>query len=230
MALFRVYNRNTGEIHTLDTEEMKNRRKRRRITAWGKYYQDEINLGHDRSKPYDAIFVTLTYEDIEKFQAGQIRSYIKLIKERLKDKLIAYAWICENQKRGVPHYHIIMIVKRGTKIRKPDKGDWRFGLSNIQKAVKGIWYIISYCKKDLDSKLPKGARCFAIFSKGSIKKYIRLETLPSWLIDYCKDQLIKLDGEIKKINGMWSINGVLLKSPYKPIRNLVTKNIEFIIG
>ncbi len=227
MARFRLYHRKTGKTFTVDTEEMRNKRKRRRITAWGKFYQDQINLGHDRSQPYDAVFITLTYKKLEQFNKGHIRAYIKLIKERLKEKLIAYAWICENQTRGVPHYHIIMIVDKGVRIRKPDSGDWKYGFSNIQRAVKGIWYIISYCKKDLDGKLPKGTRCFAIYSRGEIRKLIRIQTLPIWIVENCREKLLKIDDEIKKLGRYWSINGILLESPYVPVKNLVTGCVEF---
>jgi hypothetical protein len=224
MATVKMFNRVTGDTFEVDTVEAKNRRKRRRITAWVKYYSDGVNRGKDRSKPYDALFITLTYETLEKYDNGQIRSYIKKIKERLGSKLLSYAWVCENQKRGVPHYHIILIVRKNTKVRKPDKGDWAYGMSNIQRCIKGLFYIISYCKKEFDSALPKGARCFAIFARGEIKKWVRIDTLPNWVVNHCIEEFIKIDGLIRKISGGWIINGIPINTPYQVRKNIVTGN------
>lgn len=216
-----IYNKYTHERILLDPKEMRMKRKRRRITAWAKYYDNYINKGFDRSKPYDAIFITLTCKTEEEQEKGLMRKYMKKIKERIKEKLIAYAWVCELQEREVIHYHIMLIVKKGTKIKKPDKGDWYAGSSNIQKAVKGIWYIISYLKKDYDH-IPKGWRCFAIYSRGEIKENIRIDTLPNWVVEACKESFLNICGVIKKVTGGYIIDGEVIESPYKQARNYIT--------
>lgn len=225
MAKIKIINKFTGIMTEVDTEEQKHLRKRRRITAWMKYYSDEVNLGKQRSRPYEAVFITLTYENNDLFEVGQIRSYIKLIKERLGEKLISYAWVCESQKRHVPHYHILLIVKRGTRIRKPDEKDWKYGMSNVQKCYKGLYYIISYLKKLYDTVLPKHARCFGIFARGIIKRSIRVDTLPNWVIDICASYILNMNGKIKKITGGWEIGEVKLNTPYMVRKNLVTGSV-----
>ncbi len=223
---YKIYNKNTGEIKIIDPVEAKNKRKRKKITAWAKMYSDLVNTGYSRKKPYDGIFVTLTYVNDEKLNDANIRSYIKLIRERLKDKLISYAWVCENQKRGIPHYHIMFIVKKGVKIDKPDNKDWKGGSSNIQKVIKGVWYLISYCKKVYDSYLPKGWRCFSVFARDEIKQMIRIECLPDWLIYKCKEEGIYIKGIIKKVTGGYYINEKMVKTDWDVCKNLVTGNIE----
>lgn len=224
----RFIHRRSGKVFVVDTKEMRHQRKRRKISAWLKYHQDDVNLGKQRSKPYDAVFVTLTYREMNQFEPGQIRAYIKLIKERLKGKLVAYAWVCEVTKNRVPHYHVLFVVKRGTRIRKPDLGDWQYGFSNIQKCYKGLYYIISYLKKSFDGDLPKNARCFGVFSLGEIKKYIRRDCLPMWLQQFIFDHGVFFNSESTfcKVSGGWMVNDELIYTPYMVSKNLVTGCVE----
>jgi hypothetical protein len=217
-----LYNRNTKSIIIYDAHEARFKRKRRRVNVWAKEYKELINMGHDRSKPYDAIFITLTYRDNESHKKGDVRTYLHRLKKRLGDKLIAYAWVLEMQKRGVPHYHIMLIVKKGTRVSKPDKGDWSGGHSNIQKAYKGIYYIISYLKKsiDLEIEYPKGYRIFAVYSSQKVVKYfIRRKSLPFWLMDLLQDLFMTTETAIKKIGNIWVIGGVSYKSPFIVLNN-----------
>lgn len=212
-----VYNRITRTIVTIDTKESRFKRKRRRINVWAKEYKELINHGRDRSKPYDGIFVTLTYKDNDQVKPGDIRTYLHRLKKRLGPKLIGYAWVLEMQKRGVPHYHIMIVVKKGTRIEKPDRKDWTGGSSNISRCKKGVYYIISYCKKalDLDANYPKGFRIFAVYSKDNDTKYfIRRKSLPFWLMDQLQDLYLLSKTIIKKIGSSWLVGGITYPSPF----------------
>lgn len=163
--------------------------------------------------------VTLTYRTADDWEAGQIRAYIKKTKERLGDRLISYAWVMELQKRGVPHYHVLFILKPYARIRKPDKsGDWSYGFSNVVTNVKSVFYIISYLKKsnEVTANYPKGGRIFAVWhTEKSFKEAIRRLSIPRWVIDlYSNREDFSLEDVKRKKEG-WTYRNVKLHSGWK---------------
>jgi len=100
--------------------------------------------------------------------------------------LLAYAWVLEMQKRGAPHYHLLLYVKRGTRIPRPDDKLWSHGSSRIETA-RSAYYIVTYTGKEYQkSNLPAGARMFAaqIYADtvDSAEMLIfRMSTVPAWL-------------------------------------------------
>lgn len=105
-----------------------------------------------------------------------------------KDALLAYLWVAETQERGVVHYHVLLLVERGTKIEKPDEaGWWNYGSSKIETA-KTPYYVCAYVGKEHQKKgqLPKGARvCGAHIRKDVIDKEAMAEykaaCAPKWV-------------------------------------------------
>ncbi len=108
--------------------------------------------------------VTLTYEKSDDYEAGHIRNYVKSLKRKLGKRLLAWAWVAELQRRGAIHYHMTIMMEKGTRFPMPDKsGMWKFGMSKVQKA-KSPWYLVKYVGKDHQkdlSKYPKGCRLYA---------------------------------------------------------------------
>jgi hypothetical protein len=132
---------------------------RHRILAWAKVV-DEWRAGN----PARLIMVTLTYADIEGWESGHIRSYMKAMKQKIGDKLLGWAWVCEMQKRRAMHYHILFLVEKGTRFPMPDKsGFWEHGLSQTATA-RTAFYLVKYVGKEYQkdlTKFPKGCRLYA---------------------------------------------------------------------
>jgi hypothetical protein len=111
------------------------------------------------------VLITLTYRKVSGYRAGHIGDYLRNIKKRLKKDLYAFAWVAELQERGAVHYHIVLVVRPGADIPKPDKkGYWTHGMSKIETA-RTAFYLATYTgklyQKDL-SKYPKSCRLYAV--------------------------------------------------------------------
>jgi len=129
-----------------------------RIFAWA-----EVMKRYTATHPFRMVMITLSYAKSEDYRAGHIRDYMKKIKQMLGEKLYGFAWVSELQKRGAMHYHLILVVAKGTHVPMPDKsGMWKFGMSRRETA-RTPFYLVSYTgkehQKDL-SRYPKGARLY----------------------------------------------------------------------
>ena len=141
------------------------------------------------------VMLTLTYEnngdgatDCVGWEPNHIREFMLSIRKLLGDKLWAYAWICEMQDRGVPHYHVMLYVAPGTDIPMPDEaGLWKHGLTRRETAKKGPWYLMKYAGKEYQKEgLPHGARMFAVWigkdhATPDELFGFRLSSAPPWL-------------------------------------------------
>jgi len=110
-----------------------------------------------------AVFVTLTYAGIDDWSPKHISQYLTACRNYLRRRGVQfrYVWTCELQKRGAPHYHVIVWLPYGQKIPKPDaSGWWPHGRSNIKKAEKPVGYIAKYASKGgtYEHEMPRGIR------------------------------------------------------------------------
>lgn len=116
------------------------------------------------TNPSRLVMLTLTYRDVEGYKPGHIGNYLRNLKIRLAGNLLAFAWVAELQKRGAVHYHVVLLVKPGTDIPKPDKrGYWVHGMSKIETA-KTPYYLATYTGKAYQKDLanyPKSCRLYA---------------------------------------------------------------------
>lgn len=180
-----IRNVKTGEYQEIDRNQSRLSRMRKRVFAWADALKPYLS-----STRYRKVMITLTYARVGDWRPNQIRNYNKALKRRLGSGLIGMAMVSELQERGAVHYHLELIVKKGTYIPKPDKsGMWRYGSSRIETA-KTIYYICSYLKKEYQKtgEFPKGLRMFSVWiSKDAINKMdmwrFRLSSLPSWLCE-----------------------------------------------
>jgi hypothetical protein len=149
----------TGEVVIVDAFRKRLEKMRKRIVAWAEIVEPYAKKNRCRT-----IMVRLSYAKIEDYQAGHIREYLKRCKERLGNKLLAWAWVAELQERGAVHYHVLVVVPKGTKFPMPDvSGMWKQGSSNVQTARAGAWYLVKYVGKEYQkdlSKYPKGCRLY----------------------------------------------------------------------
>lgn len=108
--------------------------------------------------------VDLTYRKTDDWENGQIGKYVKTLKYSLGVHLLAWAWVLELQKRGTPHYHLI-VVTDGKWPKIPDKSrQWTYGMSKIKKAMMP-WYLMKYTGKEYQkdfSRYPRDARAYGM--------------------------------------------------------------------
>jgi len=81
-----------------------------------------------------AIFIGLTYKDWNAFkqsieESKDIRWFLKNLK---RGRFAMHVYNLEFQKRGVPHYHAIVILEKKDFISFPDKTLWKWGSSNVK--------------------------------------------------------------------------------------------------
>lgn len=217
-----IENTISGEKIELDKREMRLSKMRRRIFSWANIMKEYIEP-KSKGYGYRKVMITLTYAEVDGWKPNHIRDFMKELKRRLDINLISYAWVAELQERGAVHYHIILIVKKGTRIPKPDKsGMWKYGISRIETA-KTVYYICSYLKKAYQKSgiFPKGLRMYAVWvQKEAIEKIalwkMRLSSLPKWfeaiiikMVDYYGEKWERVKG------GGWLYLGRYYKSPFR---------------
>jgi len=210
----------TGEKIEIDKRLSRVRRCQKRVYAWAKLLDAYIN---DKDH-FRLVMVTLTYKELEDWKPGHIRAFMYVVRSQLRDKLLGYAWVAELQQRGAVHYHVLLLVRKGTIIPKPDEaGWWVMGMSRIETA-KTAFYIAKYTGKAHQKmgEFPKGLRMFAVWVSGSLapgvaRWFFRASAYPKWL----KDKIIEaaLVGHYARRvpGGGWECNDNYYKSPWKVI-------------
>ena len=143
----------------MDLFQVRIKKMQRRVGAWA-----EVVDVWRRTNPCTLVMVTLTYANVKDYKQGHIREYLNRLRGMLKDNLLGWAWVAEVQKRGAVHYHLMIVVKKFSRVPKPDEqGHWRHGMSNVVRA-RSPYYLVKYLgkkhQKDL-SRYPKGCRTYA---------------------------------------------------------------------
>jgi len=119
-------------------------------------YQSFMNQIMEKIMEYDGhiYFLTLTLKDDSVLNKNTIRDFIIKLKYRGVE-VHGYLWVKELQKRGVVHYHMIMLVAK--KIRNfytLVSGSWKHGFVFVKGVEKSkirytIIYVMKYIRKDL---------------------------------------------------------------------------------
>lgn len=219
----------------LDSRWARLRRCQKRVHAWAQAIPMPNRVIRRKGAKVNIaprmVMLTLTYRDAGAWQPNQIRDYMIALREHLGDRLLAYAWVLEMQERGAPHYHVLVYVKRGTDVPKPDATYWHYGLSRRETA-RTIFYICKYTagakhKEYQKEGFPIGARMFAvkIYQTDIPEEQLFLFTIsstPQWLQPYLIKAHNVLGSEVKykrNAGGGWIIcnTGEVLCSPWKLI-------------
>jgi len=187
----------SGVSHKIVPRVMRHARLKRRVRAWAAALEPQLTGQHHQA--YRLVMVTCTYAPPATWHPNDIRHTMQHIRENLADKLLAYAWVAELQFRGEVHYHILLLVVRGTDIPKPDEaGWWAHGSTKIETA-RQVWYIVKYTQKGNFQnregawlKFPKGARLFAVWIADRIisktdRYWFRLTMYPGWLRELIRE-------------------------------------------
>jgi hypothetical protein len=208
----------SGEYITIDKKKSRISRMRRRIFSWADTLKDYL----DETQKYRKVMITLTYSGVDDWKPNHIRDYMKALKRKLGENLIASAWISELQMRGAVHYHVILVCKKGTRVPIPDKsGMWKYGMSKIETA-KTVYYLCSYLKKSYqkEGEFPKGMRMYSVWiSKGAVATIahwmMRLSSLPKWFAEKVLEfEDHKGDKWERQEGGGWLFAGKTFRSPY----------------
>lgn len=211
----------TGQVIELDNKAARLARMRRRVFSWANTVKDYLP-GVGVGREFRKVMITLTYAGVDDWRPNHIRNYVKELRRRLDKSLVAYAWVAELQERGAVHYHIILIVRKGTKIPKPDQsGMWPHGMSKIETA-KTVFYICSYMKKvyQKEGNFPKGLRMFSVWiAPGSVAALavwlFRLSSLPKWLCDKIAGVGQQGSKWFRNPGGGWWYAGHFFRSPFQ---------------
>jgi len=113
-----------------------------------------------------AIAITLTFRDMAAFIESKERepktgiaqflhNVVQFV-ERKGVQVIGYGCVLELQARGVPHYHVLLVVSRYVRIPKPDQWCWPYGSSSIQSLGTVERLSVNYLAKYLQKPTQKG--------------------------------------------------------------------------
>lgn len=150
----------TGAFRIVDNFEVRHLLMGKRIRAWADVVRHYEGQGH----AIRMVMVGLTYRQAQDYEAGHIRDFMKDAKRRLGAALLAWAWVCEMQRRGAPHYHVLFVLAAGTSFPYPDRsGMWEHGSTSVV-AARSHHYLVRYVgkayQKDL-ARYPRGCRLYA---------------------------------------------------------------------
>lgn len=106
--------------------------------------------------------LTLTYAAVDGWDAKDVTRLLAAIREYLRRRghPLRYVWVLELQKRGAPHYHLLLELPKGLTLPKPDKrGWWPHGYTKIEWARHPVGYLAKYASKGQGlHTFPRGAR------------------------------------------------------------------------
>lgn len=222
----RILDTRTGEAFHIDPDAARIGHLRHRVHAWCTALRPYLVDANHNTR---LVMVTLTYAQVGHWRPNHIRDFMNKMRKELGSNLLAYVWVAELQQRGAVHYHLLLLVRRGTSIPYPDARFWVWGASRIETA-RNRFYIMKYASKaafktgDDWVRFPRGLRLFAVWLSDEVvadleRFHFRLSALPRWLVDLVTEiGMIVLVKRAK--GGGWFITGDTgppehIKSPYR---------------
>lgn len=161
------------------------KRLKRTVLNTARMLESRADAGH-----YYWVMVTLTYAPAHKWDPKHVSGFIDSVRKYLRCShnvtKLHYTWVMELQKRGAPHYHVLLRLPVGVRIPKPDNAGWWFlGHTNTEKARHAIGYLAKYASKG-DAlghhEFPKGARLHGASQlEGDEGAFRRWWNLPVWV-------------------------------------------------
>ena len=195
----------------------------RNVKAWAGALEWYLNNCGKGRWSHRLVMVTLTYHYGEDWRPLAISGYISKCRKHMRDQLLAYTWVAESQLRGAIHYHVLLLVKRGTDIPMPDSGGfWNEGSTRIETA-HSPYYILTYTGKAYQKQgsLPKGARVTNGWIRPGLLRddemlVYREQKTPRWVLgcdcELRAKGLITGSRVITRTGGRWYVNGVPVES------------------
>lgn len=147
------------DVVEVDTASARLRRMRQSVLTSARLLRDARPDGSFRTK---WAMLTLTYAAVDGWSPRHVTELVKNIRDYLRRRghAMRYVWVLELQKRGAPHYHLLLELPRGVTLPKPDKrGWWPHGYTKIEWARHPVGYMAKYASKGSGvHQFPKGAR------------------------------------------------------------------------
>lgn len=212
----------TGEINEVNSLQIRLGRLKKRLSFFTNW-REEVSL---MVSEVDNIMVTLTYKGVDDWRPKQVTEFIRKVKRHLGAALLGYFWVAEMQERGAVHYHVIFVVRKGTRLPKPDEeGYWTYGMTRIERVQHVYAYLSKYLQKDEQkASYPKGIRIFG-FSIFVLQDWVRRWRLPKWLQDKLNVSIWKAQDDaerikliqlrkFKKVKGGYQADDIFFSSPY----------------
>lgn len=219
------------KITKVEIEVMKWQRRlqtvRRNVFAWSKAL-DTYLLACGRT--HRLVMVTLSYHYGEDWEPKAISEYMAKVRRASKGGILAYLWVAETQERGAIHYHVLLLVKRGTGLDKPDQaGLWNHGSTRIETA-RTPYYVCKYVGKEYQKKgaLPVGARvCASYVQKGLISDVAmaeyKAECAPKWVREMrgflVGTGFMEETDKVVKKGAAWKLGEITSESEYELVTN-----------
>ena len=149
------------------------------------------------------LMITLTYADADAWRPRHISEYLKGLRRWIGHRArLRYVWCLELQKRGAPHYHVLVWLPVGIKVPKPDRsGMWQHGMSRVEESRAPIGYIANYTSKGGDEvDLPRGSR---IYGAGGLQPAQRVVVRCRMLPRYVRERFDVSHRVIRAKGGGW---------------------------
>jgi hypothetical protein len=111
------------------------------------------------------IMYTLTYKGVKDWHPRHISGMCRWLRD---NKVKSYAWVAELQQRGAVHYHVLALLPKGARWKKPnaENGGWARGFTWVTVGVKYPWYIMKYVQKGAKdggrNRFPRGLRLYGV--------------------------------------------------------------------
>ena len=166
LGLSFFYNKSAGnpDFHSgnqprtvvLDNREMRLKRLRTGLAVGARLMQEQW-----QAIPHVCLMVTLTYRPGVEWKAKHISAYCNAFTKWLERQQSSgcYLWVMETTKAGVPHYHVLIWMKKGLFMPKADRrGWWPHGMTKTEVAVAPVQYMAKYTSKGFEHALPRRAR------------------------------------------------------------------------
>ena len=169
-------------------------------------YNSLFNQVLERVMEYDGhiYFVTLTMRDDNVLTKDTISNFCRKMEYR-EVEMDGYLWVKELQRRGVVHYHMIVLVPEKIKdFYSKVNESWGYGFVFVkgvekQKVRNTILYIMKYIKKDMNKKL-ENEKMKRKIGRGGILRF-RTETFVGRVVRFSEFEYV----------GSGSIKGMKLK-------------------
>ena len=88
---------------------------------------DVVSARDSRGARIVPVLVTLTYAEGWLWHPRQVSRFLGDVREHCRRRGFdpAHVWVMELQKRGAPHYHVVLWLRSDIRLPKPDKAGWR---------------------------------------------------------------------------------------------------------
>jgi len=148
----------------LDLQEARIKRLRRSVLTAARLVQTRPASG----VRWVPVMVTLTYAPGQEWAPKDISGFVQTVRAwgRRAGYSLPIMWVLELQKRGAPHYHVLVWIPRRLRLPRADaRGWWKKGSTNTLRAKNAYGYLAKYASKgfqDDEGELPKGARLYGV--------------------------------------------------------------------